>query len=476
MKRIISFVLAIFMLAASATYVIYADEFEDPDVDLGVGFGKFFENYGYEYLYTLPNGEDLQSLYDVIDTKAILFDLGYMTSLSAGNVLTSVEYTKYDLERADAEIVWEVYKNDHPLYYWLSPEADFTASKISIAVEEEFVSTSTRKQYKKEIDAALDRIITSAAREMSAYRVVLAYHDALIEDVNFAYAADGVTPASDRVSNTILGAFVTGSGTSVAYAKALQLLLDYSEIESVFVTGKRDGAPHAWNVVKLDDGKWYWLDLTVAEENSGISAFCLCEEEFAALPYEYQHNLPTGVGEEYLYELPERAHGEPVGASSVVGQILSYDCKSSATITLSQNGEAVYELTLDASGKAGLNVREFTFKNVEDGVYDLVITADRHLSFTVAGIDVSGENVDLTQSDKAELSTITLVAGDVNNDGCVDLKDVTLLTSSNTYGKAYDEAETKSADINGDKCFDLKDLTIIASEKNYGKSPVKIEY
>ena len=66
--------------------------------------------------------------------------------------------------------------------------------------------------------------------------------------------------------------------------------------------------------------------------------------------------------------------------------------------------------------------------------------------------------------------------GDVNGDGCVDLKDVTALTSSNTYGKTFSDAETKSADINGDRCFDLKDLTIITSDKHYGKAPARVEY
>jgi hypothetical protein len=58
----------------------------------------------------------------------------------------------------------------------------------------------------------------------------------------------------------------------------------------------------------------------------------------------------------------------------------------------------------------------------------------------------------------------------------VDLKDITALTSSNTYGLSYEDAATKSADVNGDKCFDLKDLSIIASDTNYGKAPIVVEY
>lgn len=627
MKRIGSFILAFFVLISSLSVTLYADEFEDPDVDLGVGFGKFFENYGYEYLATLENGEDLQELYDKIDTKAILFDLGYTSELGEGNTLATVNYSTYGISGDDARKVWEIYKDDHPLYYWLDTEASITESNISITVEADLVTKTVRGQYTKDINAALEEIITSTNGVYSAYSIVLAYHDALIERMDLAYEEDGVTPSREHISNTILGAFSTGTGTGTAYAKALQLLLDYSEIESVLVNGTRDGTPHTWNIVKLDDGKWYWCDLSLDEESLDATAFCLTEEEFFALPYEYEYYLPTGVGDTYLYELPERAESaysgdelkigdtftvdgftyavsgyykaKLVGVSSksgdvtipasvtgpsadlkvtsigtleaencdgvtsvtlpasiarifgdaftgmsglkkiyfdgdapvisgadsdmpsfdadkivlyadpakngwfdseqydesagtwmgyrikkigtsegvtVFGQILSYDCKNEAVVTLVQVGEVMYETTLDASGIDGQNTRVFTLEDVEDGVYDLVIEVDGHLSFTVTGITVDGADVDLRESERADIATMTLIAGDINGDGCVDLKDVTALTSSNTYGKAYGEAETKSADVNGDECFDLKDLTIITSDKNYGKSDVVIEY
>ncbi len=627
MKRIGSFILALFLLISSLSVTLHADDLDDPDVDLGVGFGKFFENYGYEYLATLENGEDLQELYDKIDTKAILFDLGYTSELGEGNTLVTVSYSTYGISGDDARKVWEIYKDDHPLYYWLDPEASITESKISIAVEADLVTKTVRSQYTKDINAALEEIITSTNGVYSAYSIVLAYHDTLIERMDLAYEGDGVMPSAEHISNTILGAFSTGKGTSTAYAKALQLLLDYSEIESVLVNGTRDGIPHTWNIVKLDDGKWYWCDLTLDEEDLDATAFCLTEEEFFALPYEYEYYLPTGVGDTYLYELPERAesaysgdelkigdtftvdgftyavsgynkvklvgvslksgdvtipasvtglnadhkvtsigtlatencdgvtsvtlpasiarvfgdaftgmrglkkiyfdgdapkmHGadsdmpsfdadkivlyadpaksgwfdsehydagaktwmgyriKKLGVSegvAVCGQILSYDCKNEAVVTLVQVGEVMYETTLDASGIDGQNTRVFTLEDVEDGVYDLVIKVDGHLQFTVTGITVDGADVDLRESEKAEIATMTLISGDANGDGCVDLKDVTLLTSSNTYGKTYDEAAAKSADINGDKCFDLKDLTIITSDKNYGKSDVVIEY
>lgn len=148
--------------------------------------------------------------------------------------------------------------------------------------------------------------------------------------------------------------------------------------------------------------------------------------------------------------------------------VTSYNPSIKTVITLVEDGEAVYSHTVDAAEGDGFFTAEFSISDIEAGVYDLIVTKDGHLSYTLTGIAVDGD---------IEIETeIELVAGDVNGDGCVDLKDITALTSADTYGRSAEEAKTPSADVNGDGCFDLKDLSIIASEKNYGKAAIVLEY
>ena len=45
-----------------------------------------------------------------------------------------------------------------------------------------------------------------------------------------------------------------------------QLLLNYSNIENQYVLGDSDGY-HAWNIVRMDDGEWYWFDPTFDEDD-----------------------------------------------------------------------------------------------------------------------------------------------------------------------------------------------------------------
>ena len=121
---------------------------------------------------------------------------------------------------------------------------------------------------------------------------------------------------------------------------------------------------------------------------------------------------------------------------SVKGRVTSYLPGVSCTVQLCQ-GDAVRYSTVSFLGSgAGLGTQEFIIPGVADGIYDLVITKPGHLNYTIRNIVVQGSDVDLTTNDNDLVSDITLVAGDINGDGCVDLKDLIVLTSSDNFGKS----------------------------------------
>ncbi|MBP3369097.1 MAG: leucine-rich repeat protein [Clostridia bacterium] len=175
----------------------------------------------------------------------------------------------------------------------------------------------------------------------------------------------------------------------------------------------------------------------------------------------------TGKWMGYPISVWEYVEEKPLVA--VYGKITTYNPSIITTVTLTHNGETVYTYTTEALEGTGKLTQDFSIDEVEAGVYELVVTKAGHLSYTVTGIVV--EDVDVLVD-----GPLVLITGDVNGDGRVDLKDITALTSSNTYGRSYSDAATKEADVNGDGCFDLKDLSIIASESNYGKAPIVVEY
>ena len=137
-------------------------------------------------------------------------------------------------------------------------------------------------------------------------------------------------------------------------------------------------------------------------------------------------------------------------------------------VKLMQNGVIVAQVeTTDGT---------YRFEGIGAGIYDLSFQRANHLPYIITGIPVTDTDVDLTKHENPAISDPALVAGDINSDGCVDLQDVILLTSADTYSQSYEEAACKAADINGDGRFDLLDLIIITSDENYGRHAVAVAF
>ena len=162
--------------------------------------------------------------------------------------------------------------------------------------------------------------------------------------------------------------------------------------------------------------------------------------------------------------------------TAVSGRITSYNPTNDTLVELILGGATVASTTIPAVEGEGAITQTFVISDIAPGTYDLKITKDCHLEYLITGVVVESGILDLTQNDDPEIANITLLAGDVNGDKVIDIKDVILLTSSLTYSQSYEDGETKTADINGDKCFDIKDLVIITSDVNYNKGTVTKEY
>lgn len=219
--------------------------------------------FAYEQLKTQENGTAKQKLYERLDAAVRTFHTG--NANAQNGIAVSVDFTDLGLSEEDVLQVWLSYRNDNPLYYWISGTVNFENSKCNIAVDETYVSGATRQNYNQLVYEKITDFVNKASGETSSYMIALAYHDAIIEAIDYAYEDDGYTPQDAMWAHNILGVFEKGSGVCEAYARTFQLLLNVSGVENTFVSGTAgiDSLEnHAWNLVKLDDGQWYWCDLT----------------------------------------------------------------------------------------------------------------------------------------------------------------------------------------------------------------------
>ena len=164
---------------------------------------------------------------------------------------------------------------------------------------------------------------------------------------------------------------------------------------------------------------------------------------------------------------------------SVKGKVASYNGSHDFTVTLYQAGSDTVvgtPLTVSGSGTVGSTEQEFTIPNVAPGTYDLVVTKDGHLTYTVKGVVVGDTDLDLTAMTEKPFSTITLPAGDVNGDGTINSKDLNEIWSPANYLKNVTAVGVDPlADLNGDGTVNSKDLNIVWLAENYLKSASQCE-
>lgn len=168
---------------------------------------------------------------------------------------------------------------DHPEIDWISMDAE-TGSTFRISsrkeTDEDGNTTVTIKKltfqlcYKNgltqesiaESQAAMQETILLAGStlsgEESRYDTLSALQDFLCSRV--VYTSDAAH------AHDAAGALIDGAAVCDGYAKAFKLLCDAYEIPCLIVAGtatqSSQEAPHAWNYVQMENGKWYAIDPT----------------------------------------------------------------------------------------------------------------------------------------------------------------------------------------------------------------------
>lgn len=161
---------------------------------------------------------------------------------------------------------------------------------------------------------------------------------------------------------------------------------------------------------------------------------------------------------------------------TVSGRVKSYNPGNAITIQLKQGAEVKYTTTIAAESGSGQVTQDFSFSTVAAGTYDLVITKGGHLTYTVTGVVVGSSDLDLTTNSKDYISTMTLLAGDVNMDGKITESDVSAIRYSSNINKETSTAATPLADVNGDGRVTESDVSVVRYAQHINKSEANCTY
>ncbi len=232
---------------------------------------RYAADYFYNYLATLENGAGLQGYYRLIDATLTEFHSSNQTAetvrVADGKeyaYAAKLDFTSFGLTLEEASSVRSLYMYDHPLYYWLSNTFVYTNTTLYFCVETNYATGKARAQGNELVYRGVADMSETVIDMESPYRIALAYYEKLLALADYAYEEDGTTPQDDPWAHSVIGVFDPNRNQVVCegFAKAYSLLLNYHGVENISVIGESRGVGHMWNLLRLDDGEWYWCDIT----------------------------------------------------------------------------------------------------------------------------------------------------------------------------------------------------------------------
>lgn len=115
-------------------------------------------------------------------------------------------------------------------------------------------SQSETEKLNKDIDAAVDNILSKVYAGATEYQKIRYVYDTIVTSTDY----DVNSPDNQNVISVL----INHKSVCQGYAKTMQLLLSKMGIESTMVFGTvSNGESHAWNAIKAD-GQWYYADVT----------------------------------------------------------------------------------------------------------------------------------------------------------------------------------------------------------------------
>ena len=261
--------------------------------------------YCYNQLATWDSGETMQRYYK--DLRDICWDF-YNGELEASYELIwedendssnkvyewcidkALHKTDYNLTEDEYAVTETALFGDMPIFYFLfvrsgyqskddgTPDYTSARQKITIPFGDDlkvyfvnrdydgmnYKDKSRREECKKEIEAKLHYIYDLTQKYKTKYdkQQVVFQEISRASDYNSFNEEDEV----NYYSHSVIGNVEEKDIVCEGYAKSVQMYLNYCNVETIAITGIAIGIGHVWNATVLDDGKWYYSDLTWSDD------------------------------------------------------------------------------------------------------------------------------------------------------------------------------------------------------------------
>lgn len=180
-------------------------------------------------------------------------------------IVQDYEFVSNDIAMRDVEKSLHSFLLDHPEIFYLndrysvSTTQNIFGSKIGLNLSYTVSSKEELDFQIEQIKVGMQEILNEVNGIENDFEKELKLHDILGKKVKY-YNYEDINQIPHN-AHTIYGAFVQKTAVCDGLSKAIQILLDKVNIQSIVLTGRLNGEAHAWNMVNLEN-EWYNLDVT----------------------------------------------------------------------------------------------------------------------------------------------------------------------------------------------------------------------
>lgn len=159
------------------------------------------------------------------------------------------------------------FKNDHPEVFWIANVYSKAYSGNSTIIRlYSCASVEECQQMIDEIGQELRDILQRLPDGLSELDREIFLFQELAGRCVYDTAAANSSDSSHWEAYTICGTLLRGKAVCEGYARTMQILLSYADMECRLINGQAGGTVHMWNLVRVD-GEWYHLDPTWNDDN-----------------------------------------------------------------------------------------------------------------------------------------------------------------------------------------------------------------
>lgn len=178
---------------------------------------------------------------------------------------------------------------DHPMCSWITsrfagsflmrPASDMDEVEVGDTVQillygtyygflkPSFYEELSSPDLEAKIQAVVNKVDTSASR----LEQLKTLHDEICNLTSYNYEAAANHPGNNPEWLFAWSPYALFNGEKViceSYARSLKILCDRVGIPCAIISGRGGNESHMWNAVKMEDGKWYYVDATWDDDNS----------------------------------------------------------------------------------------------------------------------------------------------------------------------------------------------------------------